>query len=179
MQNVDQRKGTVIYRLVWVNKLTFNLNRYSVLNRKSHMGYLSNSAKIQLMDSQEIKFAKTTREEIVEKRLNKEIGVVMVVDGETYFANIHEKARLETLLEAKLHKCGCCKRLSAKTDECGGCAKVRDYPIEEYETVTSIQNKMRIEKYPFITEGLDAMNTTHRETLILECEHFEKFMETK
>ena len=73
MQNVDKRKDTVIYRLVWVDKLTFNLNIYAVSNRKSNMCYLSSSAKTELMDTQEIKFTKMTREEIVKKRLGNQV----------------------------------------------------------------------------------------------------------
>lgn len=73
MQNVDKRKDTVIYRLVWADKLTFNLNIYAVSNRKSNMCYLSSSAKTELMDTQEIKFTQMTREEIVKKRLGNQV----------------------------------------------------------------------------------------------------------
>lgn len=179
MRDVEMRKESTIYRLEWVEKLVFRLNKYSVTNRKSNMGYVPQSAKVQIVDFEVINFKPITREEIIKKRVNKEVGVVMVVDGETYFASVSEKVRLETLLEAKLHKCGCCKRLSAKSDECGGCEKIRDYPIGEEENIRTIQNKMRIEKYPFITEGFDAVNTYKRETIVLECEHFQKMVETK
>lgn len=175
MSYVDKTKGFKMYRLVRVSDFVLRCNVYWVTNKRSNLGYLGQEAKKELIETQEIFFTKASPEEIIRKRVNNESGIVMVFEGETYFANAPRKARIETLEEVKLHKCRNCMRLSAKPDAEGGCAKVRDLPISLQDTERSIRNKMRIEKYAFITEGMESVNTVDMETLVIQCEHFEPF----
>ena len=64
------------------------------------------------------------------------------------------------------HKCAAsgkeCNRLSAASDEKGGCAKVRD------------RSNKGIEKYPWIIEGYETFNTRYDSFVVAECLHYEK-----
>lgn len=64
-----------------------------------------------------------------------------------------------------LHKCAAvgeeCHRLSAASDEEGGCAKVREF-------------SKCIERYPWITTGYETFNTKHDSFVVINCLHYEK-----
>ena len=92
-------------------------------------------------------------------------GVVVKVGNNLYYAELDDTVEYHLPFEplrVQLHKCyRSCSRLSAASDEKGGCAKVRALA-------------QGIENYPWITYGYETINTFHIEFFVLECEHYEK-----
>ncbi len=122
-------------------------------------------------------FSKISVDEIFEKRIGNTPGLVLKKNQEYFFTEI--PADLGCFGIAK-HKCYCnghlCKKLSAKDDLHGGCVKVRDIPIEAFskKSKQKLKNACRIEKYDFITEGIESFNTKNNFFIVIECTHYEK-----
>ena len=91
-------------------------------------------------------------------------GIVIKTDGRYYYSPIKEGTSFDSNLLGGVHKCCCsdklCSRLSALSDEEGGCSKVRD-------------RVKRIEDYPQIKEGFEVHNNGLDESFIVNrCEDF-------
>lgn len=88
---------------------------------------------------------------------------LLKADGKFFYATIRNDIDFLFSNILGLHKCGLagkeCSRLSAASDENGGCAKVRNY-------------SRRIELYPWITKGFETFNTTHDSFSVVECDHY-------
>lgn len=90
---------------------------------------------------------------------------VIKVDGKLYYSEIPNNISFISSTILGLHKCASagheCNRLSAASDEEGGCEKVRNY-------------SNCIERYPWITSGYETFNTKHDSFVVVNCLHYEK-----
>ena len=108
------------------------------------------------------------KEEIPALRENHIPGIIIKENDKYYYAKIRRKMRFisDGYFVGK-HMCAssasdsCCARLSAASDEEGGCRKVRDI-------------HKRIEKYPWISRGYQTFNTVQDAFAVLECSHYKK-----
>ena len=88
---------------------------------------------------------------------------VLKVEGKFYYASIPNNINFigSTILGS--HRCSTagheCHRLSAASDEDGGCEKVRD-------------SQKKIEVYHWITKGYQTFNTKHDFLKVVECSHY-------
>ena len=106
-----------------------------------------------------------TPEELAVYRKSGIPSFVLKVEGKLYYTSIPSDLNLVGSSILGEHQCAVvgheCKRLSAASDEHGGCAKVRDCC-------------QRIERYPWITKGYETFNTSNNCFLVVQCEHYEK-----
>lgn len=103
-------------------------------------------------------------------RSSEAAGFVLKVDGKFYYTKIPKNSNFSPFPFIGEHKCSTvgheCRRLSAKSDEQGGCAKVRD----RYKC---------IENYPWITKGYETFNTFVESFVVIDCLHYENCHCTK
>lgn len=96
-------------------------------------------------------------------------ALIIKMNGVCYWGELDSSCeRLDFMNRFKLgymHYCATagkeCARLSAASDECGGCAKVRDRG-----------NAKRIEKYPWITDGYQTVNIRIPVFFVSRCNHY-------
>lgn len=92
-------------------------------------------------------------------------GFVLKMDEKMYYARIPVNLNLVTANLLGSHMCAhsktVCKRLSALSDEEGGCAKVRECSC-------------CIERYDWITRGYETFGTKKDVFVVISCNHFEK-----
>lgn len=101
---------------------------------------------------------------LAEYRRSKIPSFVLKVDGKFYYSEIPNNISFVSSTILGTHKCAIagmeCHRLSAASDENGGCAKVRAY-------------SSCIEKYSFIQTGYETFNTNHDSFIVVCCSHYE------
>ena len=106
-----------------------------------------------------------TPEELAVYRKSGISSFVLKVDGKLYYSRIPDNISFISSTILGAHRCAVvgheCNRLSAASDEQGGCAKVRDH-------------SKRIEKYPWITTGYQTFNTKYDSFIVVNCLHYEK-----
>ena len=106
-----------------------------------------------------------TVDELLEFR--KETPCFVLKKGQRYFlAIIPKDISFVSCDSLGKHMCGICQRLSAASDEKGGCAKVR-------------ARSYFIERYPWIKYGIETFNTHHDAFIVFECENFSPYREEK
>ena len=107
--------------------------------------------------------AKCTSDDLLFMRKNEIPYFVLKINGDLYFSEIPEDLCLTNSKIIGPHLCGLynheCKRLSASSDEEGGCAKVRN-------------SSRFIEKYPWITDGFETFGTTCDCFKVAKCLHY-------
>lgn len=90
---------------------------------------------------------------------------VLKVNGKLYYTAIPDDISFFSSTILGAHQCAVtsheCHRLSAASDEEGGCEKVRNF-------------SNNIERYPWITEGYETFNTKHDSFVVVNCLHYEK-----
>ena len=121
------------------------------------------SREIVKVSSQPMSFdlVKVTAEELLEYRKETPCFVLKKFDS-LYLAVIPQNISFVSCGSFGEHKCGNCQRLSAASDAEGGCAKVR-------------QRSNFIERYPWITYGIETFNTQHDAFIVFQCKNFSKF----
>lgn len=79
------------------------------------------------------------------------------------------------------HKCADCKKCYAKPEDEGGCIKVQEGPTTLYMRGNSnfkaaLEQAQRIEKYPFITKGIEFWGKTLFDAvfIVIECTKWEE-----
>lgn len=112
-----------------------------------------------------------TPKEIAVYRKNGVPSFVLKTGGKLYHTRIPKTINfLSYTISGTVHQCAgketICNRLSAASDEQGGCAKVRDY----YDC---------IEKYPWIATGYETFNTKYDSFIVVNCLHYEPFYPRK
>lgn len=123
-----------------------------------------------------------SKEELLTKRLSKKPGFVYKIGDFFFYTDLPKAVTPSDSFANSKHICSaqgvpCCTHLSAKADEEGGCAKVRDIPMEFYQIeypeklLSYVKDSNRIEKYDFITEGYETFNTSNNIFVVLDCEH--------
>lgn len=148
--------------------------KYTIINRvvkelhprtKKPWKTISSSQIKEMVETLNFPLRKVSPEEVSEFREKGIPSFVMKVCGEFYYAKIPNNITfmsssiLGTHVCAEVHKE--CRRLSAASDEDGGCKKVRD-------------SLKRIEDYPWITKGYQTFNTKCNSFRVVACEHYEK-----
>ena len=125
-----------------------------------HVSKKQISKKVEILD---FSLTEVTSHELADFRKNGDPFVVYKKDGRFYYSKIPADLNLDFPSGTYKHNCAIvgheCSRLSAASDENGGCEKVR-------------QNSVGIELYPWITEGIESSNTLHDSFLVLACSHF-------
>lgn len=112
------------------------------------------------------------KNDLAKARSSKTPGFIYKKNGKLYYAAINSKLYFGefSLGENMHHKCSFgnkdCNRLSPLPYSMGGCEKVSDI-------------KLRIEKYPFVTDGYEVFNTKNTCMVVLSCTHFEQTSERK
>ena len=111
----------------------------------------------------EYKFKLVDKTELAELRKSKKPILIVKENDKYYYTKIHYKMSFLGSLNVE-HKCaprdGVCKRLTPASDECGGCAKVRDA-------------NPHIENYDWITKAYEVVNVKNEAFVVIECEHHE------
>ena len=126
----------------------------------------------------EYDFREIDEETLLSYRMSEKTGIVMKEGEKLFFSESDKNAK--TLVRDIPHMCGkvgCeCKRLSAASDENGGCAKVRDASLTLSERNNKIATKRskRIEKYPFVECGFEMINNEDGFLVIAKCSNYEK-----
>ena len=104
-------------------------------------------------------------EEITGFREQKVPSFVLKVDGKLYHTEVPKNINLISLNIFGKHQCAIgtsvCHRLSAASDEQGGCEKVR-------------KRSKYIERYPWIVTGYEAFNTKNEWFVVVKCLHYEE-----
>lgn len=104
-------------------------------------------------------------EELADYRKKGVPSFVLKVDGKLYYTAIPDNISFVSSNILGAHLCAVagheCHRLSAASDEEGGCGKVRN-------------RSNYIERYPWITTGYETFNTKHDSFVVVNCLHYEK-----
>lgn len=106
-----------------------------------------------------------TPKELAVYRRNGISSFVLKIEGKLYHATIPDCISFVSSAILGTHQCAAvgneCNRLSAASDEQGGCAKVRE-------------RSQGIERYPWITCGYETFNTKQDSFIVINCLHYEK-----
>ena len=104
-----------------------------------------------------------SKQELIALRKEKNPGFVLKLGNRLFYANIWQVPKnIRLVLDGDLsqHICSSCCRLSAASDEEGGCAKTRALA-------------RHIERYEWITLGYETFNALSGDVLyVLKCNHF-------
>lgn len=119
----------------------------------------------EMVEPMEFQLKEITREELIKYRREGISSFLLKLDGKLYYTSIPDNISFVSSTILGPHKCALagheCNRLSAASDEDGGCAKVRD-------------RAKCIERYPWITTGYETFCTKHDSFVVVECSHYEK-----
>jgi len=145
------------------------ISTFEMISESNSDGSHSRAATKQLIEEkvENLEFALTeiTTEELKEYRINKVPSFLLKVDGKLYYSKMPEDINLFSCNLLGDHLCShgnvTCKRLSAASDQDGGCAKVRS-------------RSTKIEKYPWITTGYETFNTEHDSFIVIHCKHYKE-----
>lgn len=133
---------------------------------------ISNSIKIlsrnkieEKKETLQFPLVKVTKEMLTEYRKRGISSFVLKIEDDLFYTEIPENINFMSHNIVGPHKCAMsgqeCNRLSAASDENGGCEKVRN-------------RATCIERYPWIKKGFETFNTKHNVFCVGECEHYEK-----
>lgn len=131
----------------------------------------------------EVEFREITPEELMERRISGQPGVVMKDADKIFYAEYQRGMSVYFRYMTSKHVCGQsgreCKRFSTASDCNGGCAKVRDLFITAYaqnirNSAKAHSQSKRIEKYEFIDEGFEIFNSSHYMLLVTKCSNYER-----
>ena len=117
-----------------------------------------------------------TRKELAEHRLSQKSGLVLKEDNKLYYTPIPGNIRV--FVQEFSHSQHLCGKACAGT--CAGCARTQDltvdYQIRSFrkDFFNAVKDSWRIEKYPFITKGIESFNMHANTTamVVLECENY-------
>ena len=168
-------KGTVGLKVINLNMLDrrpISLQAVYERQKTDEKGNLLNAMEESL---KEFFFREVTSDELLRLRLNRKPAAVYKIDGRYYYTEIPGNLKLIRLSEtAGPHLCG-----KNCTNVCKDCPKT-------YDLTTSFQERMgrsfpytvleswRIEKYDFVTEGLEAFNMFNQNDafVVLKCQDY-------
>ena len=111
----------------------------------------------------EFKLIKATPKELAELRKKCVPAFILKYNGEMYYTEILKDLSFINANILGYHQCASfglqCRRLSAASDEKGGCQKVRD-------------RIARLEAYPWIKSGYETINTDDDLFVVADCLHY-------
>ena len=119
-----------------------------------------------------LELVETTPQKLAIIRHSEVPSFVLKKDGKLYYSKVPSNFNFISEIGG-LHLCSLsryeCSRLSAASDEDGGCQKVRDYGKAK-----------RIENYPWIIEGYEVFNASHDDCfVVIKCLHYEHTFKKK
>ena len=138
-------------------------------------------------------FRKASLDDVRDARFKKEPAMILKNSGEYYIATFPEGTEIPQNIAPSAHMCACCHRCRPLPKLKGGCRKVEDAPlaviykaaylrqdVEERDLINerkklyiqSMKKCKRIEKYPFITCGIETINMHPTVFIVLECCNF-------
>ena len=111
------------------------------------------------------------KEEILQRRLGRR-STVVVKEGKKYYILTNCKKNNSMRHIFGEHLCSKCDFAKG-----GLCPKISDMPKEEtekrgYDILEAIIESKRIEKYPFITKGVELFNATREYFVVSECRRY-------
>ena len=137
--------------------------------------------KIATIGGKEYRLQQVNEKQLFQLRLSDKPSLVFKYGKQLWYTELpDEKIRFSAIERKQLsHRCSseyeCCKRLSADVDPIG-CASVRDESFGKYRK--SPQNRasrckdcMRIEKYSFITYGIETFNMVEDNLKVISCKN--------
>lgn len=124
---------------------------------------------IKLQDVESLQ--KISEKELIKKRSKKTPGLILKLGDNLYYCPIEKNDLLE--INMSKHLCPFCVRCSA-ADDPKGCKKVRArirwaLMSEGHSFIYSIMNSDRIERFDFIKKGVETINTTREQIVVIEC----------
>lgn len=144
---------------------TFEVKYKLGTNTNQQFKVVSRKQLKEVVEHMPFNLVEVTSEELAGYRRSGISSFVLKVDGKLYYSKIPNNISFVSSNILVAHSCATagkeCQRLSAASDEQGGCAKVRD-------------RSKRIEKYPWITTGYETFNTKHDSFVVVNCLHYEK-----
>lgn len=105
-----------------------------------------------------------SKEELKEYRKNGTPSFVLKTLAGSFYTEVPEDFSLVSVRTNFNHKCATCQRLSAASDENGGCSKVR-------------AKSRGIEKFGQIISGIETFNVCETNFLVNECWYYKKINE--
>ena len=128
----------------------------------------------------EYEFHEATLKELLQHRMSGNPGVVYKEEDKVYYSDLQPDTEFCFVGANWKHICGKsgieCKHLSTASDECGGCAKVRDVFLSTYavKNARSLINAKMLEKYDFVKQGIEVFNSQNFILNISVCSNYEK-----
>ena len=115
-------------------------------------------------------------EELMKHRLSKKPGVVYKRGGTLFYATVPNTLNLNTDFERAFGKHACGEHCSMV---CQGCPRTSDFTVNSQKRYgktfsRAVHDSWRIEKYPFVLEGIESFNmgSTSEACLIFKCENY-------
>lgn len=117
-----------------------------------------------------------TRKELAKHRLSEKSGIVLKENNKFYYTPIPANIRIYVQESSHgKHLCG----LSC-AGACSGCARTQDLTVDyqmrffHKEFFNAVKDSWRIEKYPFITNGIESFNMdgNTEAMIVLECKNY-------
>lgn len=152
--------------LLLVKKISYfdTVREVNTITGKVYATIFSKTKIRDVIQTRSIPLNETTPEELSIIRCTNTPTFVLKRNGKLYSASVPYALNLFPYKLLGNHKCSyqmhTCKRLSATSDEDGGCAKVREM-------------SHCIERYPWILSGYESFNTIHDIFIVDNCEHYE------
>ena len=119
---------------------------------------------------------KVSEKELMNHRLSKIPGVVYKKGSTLFYTTIPNTLNLNTDFERSNGKHACGEHC---TMVCRGCPRTRDFTVNSQirfgkTFARAVNDSWRIEKYPFVLEGIESFNmgTTSEACLIMSCENY-------
>ena len=127
-------------------------------------------------ENNEYPMCEVSEEELMKHRLSKIPGVVYKKDSTLFYATIPDHINLNTDFERSMGKHACGEHCSMV---CKGCPRTSDFTVASQRRYgksfpRAIQDSWRIEKYPFVLEGIESFNmgSTSEACLIMRCKNY-------
>lgn len=163
-----------VYRNIRFEGLTLHVSKFSYLYEVTEKLNLKKAKKYEIISKKEVSkevedlsftLKPVTVAELAAYRNDDIPSFVLVENGEFYWSKIPgDISFYNSKLLGGIHLCSEskheCSRLSAASDELGGCAKVRN-------------KATGIEKYPWITSGYETFGTSNDSLFVGSCSHYE------
>lgn len=127
------------------------------------------------IEEQRYDLREISKEELFDLRVSQKPGFVVKKNNAYYYTEIEKELKFVCQNIVGRHCCNTCECFSAKKD---GCPKVKDLSITSYNSKYRanpevINKAKRIEKYDFITFGIESFNTVLDSFVVGECSNYE------
>lgn len=171
---VITRSHTVIKNVTLEGVTSLNASKITTtfavkyrVNPKTHnLASLVSRSKVgEVIETVSFDLVEITPDELAKRRKSGISSFVLKTNGTLYYTQVPKDINFVGFTLLGSHLCSLvgseCRRLSAASDNNGGCEKVRDL----YKC---------IEKYPWITKGYETFNTELDVFAVIRCSHYEK-----